>query len=144
MHIAPFHLGFSFYRRKRFEILSKAIEDVQTLFGMSHLTASKHDGDFYTRASFEEAHNVVLLCGVVAHIDLRTKLHLFDLDLYLLFAGKTCFAVLVVLKFAIVHNLAHNWIGAGRDLDKVKVLFIGDALGIAHAKQTQLRTINAY
>jgi hypothetical protein len=86
---------------------------------------------------------VVLLGGVVAHVDLGAKLHLLDLDLDLLLAGGLGLAVLLILELAIVHDLADRRLRVGSDLHEVEVLLVGDALGVANAEQTKLGTIDA-
>ena len=74
---------------------------------------------------------MVLLRGVVTHIDLGTKLHLLDLDPDLLLAGGLGLTVLLVPVLAVIHHLADGWIRVGGDLHEVEALITRDTQCVA-------------
>ena len=84
-----------------------------------------------------------LLGLVVAHVNLGTELHLLDLDARLVLARSLGLAILLVLVLAVVEHLAHRRVRVGRDLHEVKPLLLRNAQGVTHAKQAQLRAVNA-
>ena len=86
---------------------------------------------------------MALLGLVVAGVDLGTELHLLDLDLGLVLTSLLGLDRLLVLELAVVHDLADGRLRVGRDLDEVEALLGGDAVGVAHAEQAQLRAVDA-
>ena len=75
VHVASLHLGLALNGGIRLEILSKTLEDIESLLGVGHLTTAEHDRNLYASAFLEKAHDVIFLSLVIAHIDLRTEFH---------------------------------------------------------------------
>ena len=84
-----------------------------------------------------------LLGLVIAHVDLGTELHLLDLDACLVLARSLGLAILLVLVLAVVEHLAHRRVRVRRDLHEVKPLLLRNAQRVTHAKQAQLRAVDA-
>ena len=91
----------------------------------------------------QEAKHVLLLGGVVAHVDLRAELHFLGLDLALVLASLLGLDGLVVLELSVVHDAAHRRLGVRGDLDQVEILVIRDALSLRHRVDSQLRSVKA-
>ena len=66
-----------------------------------------------------------------------------DFDLGLVLTSLLGLHGLLVLELAVIHDPTHRGIRVGRNLHQVKPLFIGDALRIADAEETELRSIYA-
>ena len=81
---------------------------------------------------------MVLLRLVVTHIDLRTELHLLDLDTHLFLSCRLGLTILLVLVLAVIHDLAYRRLRVGGNLNKVHVLVVRDAQSILHAKEPEL------
>ena len=128
MHVAAFHLGLLLNDRNILQIIRETLEDGKTNFGVSHLTTTEHDGDLHLATIFEEAHNMLLLGGVVANIDFGTELHFLDFDAALILAGLLGFDGLLVFELAIIHNAADRRLGIGGDFHLIKDGGISDAL----------------
>ncbi len=142
-HVTAFELRSRLDRSKRFKVLSQTLEHVETLLGMSHLAATEHDGDLNACALLEESQDVTLLGLVVTHVNLGTEFHFLNFDPGLVLTSLLGLHGLLVLELAIIHDPAYRRFCVRRDFHQVKALLIGNALRIADAEQTKLRTINA-
>ena len=98
---------------------------------------------FDLSAACQETKHVLLLRGVVTHVDLGTELHFLDLDLGLLLASLLGLDRLVVLELSVVHDAAHGGFSVRRDFDKVQTGLFCDAHGLAGVEDTHLRTVIA-
>ena len=85
--LRPSIFGWLSMTAMSFRSSARALQDGQALFRMGHLAAAEHDGDLDLVASGEEAKHVLLLGGVVPHVDLRAELHFLGLDLALVLAS---------------------------------------------------------
>ena len=81
----------------------------------------------------EEAKHVLLLRGVVAHVDLRTELHFLGLDLALVLASLLRLDGLIVLELAVIHDAAHGRFRIRGDFNKIKPLVVSNALRLGNA-----------
>lgn len=142
-HVTAFKLGRRFDRSVLFQVLRKTLEHIEPLLRMGHFAAAEHDGDLNACALLQETKDVTLLGLVIAHIDLGSELHFLDLDLGLVLTSLLGLHGLLVLELAVIHDPTHRGIRVGRNLHQVKPLFIGDALRIADAEETELRSIYA-
>src|SRR5574340_799892 len=107
-HVAPLEFGLALHERDLADLAFELLEDREPALCVDHLTAAEHDRDLDLRASFQEAHDVLLLGLVVVLVDLRSELDLFDLDPSLVLAGLLCLLFHFVLVLAVVHDLA-DW-----------------------------------
>lgn len=143
MHVATLHLWLLLNRSVGFEVFGETLEHGQALLRMGHLTTTEHNRDLDACALLEEAHDVALFGLVVARVNLGAELHLLDLDLGLVFLSGLGLHSLLVLVLTKVHDFANRRLSVGANLDKIKTLLISDTLCVAHAKNTQLGTVNA-
>ena len=68
---------------------------------------------------------------------------LFDLDDLLRLFGFSLFLRQLVQELAIVHDLAHGGLGRGRDFDKVKFTFAGEAESFLNRHNADVLSIGA-
>ena len=105
---------------------------------MGHLAAAEHDGDLHLVAGLQKAQHVLLLGGVVAHVDLRPELHFLRLDLALVLAGLLGLDGLVVLELPVVHDAAHGRRGVRSDLHQIEIHVVSDLLGLVRGIHAHL------
>lgn len=86
----------------------------------------------------QKAQHVLLLGGVVAHVDLRPELHLLDLDLVLVLTSLLGLDGLVVLELPVVHDAAHGRRGVRSDLHQIEIHVVGDLLGLVRGIHAHL------
>ena len=65
---------------------------------------------------------MLLLRGVVPHVDLRAELHFLGLDLALVLASLLRLDGLIVLELAVIHDAAHGRFRIRGDFNKIKPL----------------------
>ena len=71
-------------------------------------------------------------------IDLRTELLLLDDRLLLVLPGLAGLLILLVLKLAVVHDLAHRRLRAGSHFDKIEVCFVSQLAGVVRTDNANL------
>lgn len=130
MHVAPLHLRLVLDDGNVLQVVGQSFENGEALLGVGHLAAAEHDGDLHLVAGLQKAQHVLLLGGVVAHVDLRPELHLLDLDLVLVLTSLLGLDGLVVLELPVVHDAAHGRRGVRSDLHQIEIHVVGDLLGL--------------
>ena len=94
---------------------------------MDHFSAPKAQGDFHLIALFEKPQQIAQLHLVIVFIRAGSEFDLFDLNDFLL---QPCIVgpfLLLVLKLAVVHELADWRLGLGCYLDQIDFGLIGHA-----------------
>lgn len=81
---------------------------------------------------------MLLLRGVISHVDLRAELHLFDFNLALVLASLLCLDGLFVLELAIVHDAAYGRLSIWSNLYQIETCHIGNMLGLLGGTDTHL------
>ena len=81
---------------------------------------------------------MLLLGGVVAHVDFRTELHFLRLDLRLVLARLLGLDGLVVLELPVVHDAAHGRRGVRSDLHQIEIHVVSDLLGLVRGIHAHL------
>ena len=143
MHVAAFHLGLAFDNCHILQVIGKTLKDGQALFGVGHLAAAEHDRDLDLVSTLQEAKHVLLLGGVVAHVDLRAELHFLGFDLVLVLTSLLCLDGLVVLELAVVHDAADRRISLRGDLYQVVAFALCDAQSLRSRVDAQLGSVVA-
>ena len=92
---------------------------------MSHLPAAEAHRYLHTVAVGEELLSVAELRVEVVGVDTGRHTDLLDLDDTLIFLGFLFLLRLLETELTIVHDLTHGGIGAGSDLNKIKLVFLG-------------------
>ena len=138
MHVAPLHLRLVLDDGNVLQVVGQSFENGEALLGVGHLAAAEHDGDLHLVAGLQKAQHVLLLGGVVAHVDLRPELHFLNLDLVLVLTSLLGLDGLVVLELPIVHDAAYGRRGVRSDLHQIEIHVVGDLLGLVRGVHAHL------
>lgn len=105
---------------------------------MLNLASTKTKRNLHLISAAKEATGMILLGFHIMLFDTDTELNFFDGNDLLILTGFLLAFCLFKAILAVIHDLAHGWIGLGGDLYKIKPFFIGDLLSVASRLNSQL------
>ena len=110
---------------------------------MRHFTAAETYGDFDSVAIVQELDCAFDLGIEVVGVDAGGHADFLDLDDLLVLFGFFFLFQLFKAEFAVVHDLADRRNSVRRNLDKVKVLFLGKRQSVGRGHNTKLAAVSS-
>ena len=120
------------------EIFRDPKQYIASQLGVGHLPSPKHHGQLDFVALFQEPSSVAGLEVVIVVFDPGAKLHLFVLNVVLLFFRLSGRALLLVLVFPVVHELDHGWTSLGRHFNQIEAPVVRKLAGLFDGHDTNL------
>ena len=130
-------------RRAVLERIREIRKDVRALLHVGHLTSAETKRYLHAVALGEELSRSIDLGLEIVGIDVRGHTDLLDLHCVLLLLGVFLFSGLLVLVLAVIDDLAHRGLCAGRDLDQVELSFFGQFSGFRRGHDAQHLAVSA-
>ena len=120
-HLAAFHLGSLFDLCKLFNIGFNPLHELHPDFLVRHLPSAEADGDLALVPMLKETYQVAQFDLIIPFFSSRPEFYFLQLDLFLLFLGRSLGFLFLEHLFSVVHDLADHRLGVRSQLDQVQL-----------------------
>ena len=124
--IRSFHFGSCFHDSHFGQFFNEAIDDGSTDTLMDDFASPEENRRFDFIALAQEADDVILFEHVIVLVRVGTKLHFLDRDVFLMLSGFVFLLILLIKKFAVIHDPANWRICSWSNFYQVQSTFFGD------------------
>jgi len=139
--------GIAFHAWPKFDdsfvayFFQQAFKHIPSQILVGHFATAKAQAGFYLVAFSQKAEHVVPLGNVIVLIYIDAELNFFQDNLLLVFLRGPLFLLILIEKFAIVHNAANRRDCIRRYLYQIKILFAGFSERFVRRHNAKLVTI---